>query len=73
MECPIAPNTQRNVEPEKSSDGARGDSAGLLQTVFPSAELAAGLVEPGLDPLVPVLTEMGIAQHLVASRRHFTL
>ena len=41
-----------------------------LLILYIPAELAGGLVEPGLDVTLPILVEMGVGDHLVPFRRH---
>lgn len=57
---------------ERSSNRSRGYGQSLLGSCIASPLLAAWLVKPCLDPLVPVLVEMSIRNDVVAFRSHLS-
>ena len=58
---------------ERSSHGAGGNSCCLLQTLLSSSLLLAWLVEPRPHIALPVLLEVSIGQHSIASGGHLDL
>jgi hypothetical protein len=55
---------------EKAIDGSRSDASSLLDACDSSRLLATGLIEPGLDTALPVLTEMLVGQLIVVFQNH---
>ena len=55
---------------EGSRGRARGNPQRLLDAGLAPALLAHGLVEPCLDPLLPVFVEVDIGDHAIAAFRH---
>ena len=58
---------------EESSHGAGGNSCRLLQTLLSSSLLFARLVEPRPHVALPVLLEVSIGQHSIASGGHLEI
>jgi hypothetical protein len=55
---------------KKAINGSRSDASSLLDACNSSRLLATGLIEPGLDTALPVLTEMLIGQLIVVFQNH---
>lgn len=55
---------------EKAINGSRSNTSSLLDACDSSGLLATGLIEPGLDTALPVLTEMLVGQLIVVFQNH---